>query len=216
MLFSPQSQAASVIGSRHDVNRFAAPHVCKPCHIPQHPNAIPPPPHWASAETVLVFPLYGNLLLETTASVGAASRVCLSCHDGVNASSSGEGPGASTRDGFNIRSGTDTPDANRYRKCNDCGRRDVAAGGRTAVFGPGFSSNHPISIPYPETAQAPDLIAPPDTLNGWVGPSQFGVRLYGGDVECGTCHDVHDPGTDGHFLRISMAGSRLCLTCHKK
>jgi predicted CXXCH cytochrome family protein len=217
LLFATQLQAASVIGSRHDMNRFAASHVCEACHTPQHPNAIPPPPHWARAETIPVFPLYGSPPMETTVSQpGVASRICLSCHDGVNASSRIEDLSVSTGNDLVFRSGTDAPDATPYRKCKSCGRGNGSTGGRTPVFGPDFSSVHPISMPYPEAAHAPDLVAPPDTLNGWVGLSQYGVRLYGGGIECGSCHNVHDPGTDGHFLRTSMADSRLCLTCHNK
>ena len=209
LLFSQQVQAASVIGSRHDLNRFAAPRACESCHTPQHPNAIPLPPHWVRAETIPVFPLYGSPPTETAVSpLGVASRVCLSCHDGVNASSSVEV--------FSVRAGDDLvfPDPTPNSQCKRCGRGDGFTGGRTPVFGQDFSNNHPTSMRYP--VQAEELIVPPDTLNGWVGPAQYGVRLYGGSMECGSCHNVHDPGTDGHFLRTSMAGGGLCLTCHNK
>lgn len=34
-------------------------------------------------------------------------------------------------------------------------------------------------------------------------------------VECGTCHDVHNPG-NGSFLRIANTASALCYACHIK
>ena len=34
-------------------------------------------------------------------------------------------------------------------------------------------------------------------------------------MECGTCHDVHNPGNLS-FLRISNAQSALCYACHIK
>ena len=35
-------------------------------------------------------------------------------------------------------------------------------------------------------------------------------------VECATCHDVHNGGTNGTFLRVSNSKSALCLACHTK
>ncbi|HSO06820.1 MAG TPA: cytochrome c3 family protein, partial [Pelomicrobium sp.] len=53
------------------------------------------------------------------------------------------------------------------------------------------------------------------------------VRLYdtgeGYEVECASCHDPHGVPSGGAgsvfnptFLRVSNAGSQLCLTCHVK
>jgi predicted CXXCH cytochrome family protein len=41
------------------------------------------------------------------------------------------------------------------------------------------------------------------------------VPLYTAKVECGSCHNVHDPQYPG-FLRKSNAASALCTTCHIK
>ncbi len=75
-------------------------------------------------------------------------------------------------------------------------------------------------MPYPTAAQDPDFMTPPNALKGWGGLSQYAIKLYAGGVECGSCHNVHDPGLgmspSGKFLRVSNAASALCLTCHKK
>ena len=36
------------------------------------------------------------------------------------------------------------------------------------------------------------------------------------DIECGSCHDVHNSTNIENLLWISNSGSALCLTCHNK
>ena len=45
-----------------------------------------------------------------------------------------------------------------------------------------------------------------------VGAATAVATLSAPTVECGTCHDPHNSAP--MFLRISNAGSRLCLSCH--
>jgi len=44
--------------------------------------------------------------------------------------------------------------------------------------------------------------------------------LKGGQVECGSCHDIHRTkgasASSGIFTIVSSSGSALCLTCHSK
>jgi len=35
-------------------------------------------------------------------------------------------------------------------------------------------------------------------------------------VECSTCHNVHNSSGNAHLLRLPLAGSALCLYCHRK
>ncbi|MCU7852062.1 MAG: cytochrome c3 family protein [Candidatus Thiodiazotropha sp. (ex Monitilora ramsayi)] len=77
-------------------------------------------------------------------------------------------------------------------------------------LGTDLSNDHPISLTYNVTQDA-DFVAP-------VGSQVNGLQLFGGtgdQVECGTCHSVHD-NTNEPFLRMSNAGSALCLACHIK
>ena len=69
-----------------------------------------------------------------------------------------------------------------------------------------------MSIAYPVSGD-PDFNAPPDPNSGWAATD--GLRLYAGYIECPTCHNVHD-ATIEPFLRVSGAGSQICLTCHIK
>ena len=44
------------------------------------------------------------------------------------------------------------------------------------------------------------------------------VMLYNNKLECSSCHDVHNTftvGTTG-LLKVSQAGSQICLACHNK
>ncbi len=77
-------------------------------------------------------------------------------------------------------------------------------------LGADLSNDHPISVTYDPT-QDPEF-------NAAVGGQVSGLQLFGAganQVECGTCHSVHD-NTNAPFLRISNAGSALCTACHIK
>ena len=40
--------------------------------------------------------------------------------------------------------------------------------------------------------------------------------LFAGQMECSSCHDVHDELGNTALLRKSNTQSALCLTCHDK
>lgn len=77
-----------------------------------------------------------------------------------------------------------------------------------ANLGSDLGNDHPISIDY-ATSQSTDsgLYATNATING---------LLFNGDVECSSCHDPHGAGGFSALLRMSNAGSALCITCHNK
>ncbi len=83
------------------------------------------------------------------------------------------------------------------------------------VLGTDLSNDHPISMPYPTAAQDPEFKTPPDASRGWGGASKNDVKLYGGWIQCSSCHNVHNPDTTP-FLRKSNAQSGLCPTCHNR
>lgn len=77
-------------------------------------------------------------------------------------------------------------------------------------FGTDLSNDHPVSITYDHTLDT-DFVA---AVGGQVG----GLQLFGAgadQVECASCHLVHDPAISP-FLRVSNAGSAMCLSCHVK
>jgi len=66
-----------------------------------------------------------------------------------------------------------------------------------------LSAEHPVSVPTtdPEVRDTPLNTATP---------------LFGGQVECASCHDVHDQTGLGSLLTLTNAASELCLSCHIK
>lgn len=104
------------------------------------------------------------------------------------------------------------------------------------VIGTDLTNDHVIGVLYPTdfgagvdfnplTAQTPKLSF--FDLNGNGNADKKEIRLYnsgeGYEVECASCHDPHGVPSGGPgssfipaFLRVSNAGSALCLTCHVK
>lgn len=215
LILSAQLHASSVIGSRHDLSTPGTPQVCEFCHTPHLANTNLQAPLWNRAETTQVFTLYGSSTMNVaTTQPMVASRLCLSCHDGVNASTVVHGYNVSTKHDLVKPPGSPPPDMTSDANCERChasmfGRR------RTLVIGTDLRNDHPISMPYPTAAQDPAFKAPPDLQKGWGGTSPNDVKLYAGWVECGSCHNVHDPD-QAPFLRKTNGASALCITCHSK
>lgn len=92
-----------------------------------------------------------------------------------------------------------------------------ARAGTTFVTGPAnlgsdLSQDHPISFTYDAAlASADPGLKPPASAAQVVA----GVPLFAGKLECASCHDVHS-NANAPFLRVSNAGSNLCLQCHNK
>jgi hypothetical protein len=92
----------------------------------------------------------------------------------------------------------------------------IAAGGDLTK---NLTGTHPISTPL---QAGPDYRA--ETLNFATGViSDFLGGGAGGNVECSTCHDVHNnteggevAAGAGNLLRINNANSALCFGCHIK
>jgi len=139
---------------------------------------------------------------------GSSSLLCLSCHDGTIAVNSW---GNADQRPQSISTGS-TLIANAY------------AIGKDQYLG----NHHPIGFNVDQVVTAdPDYtggvlaggIRSPDAA--MLTPTEF-VRdhLYGAgnsQMECGTCHSVHNVGNNGEaLLWRSDQNSELCLTCHAK
>jgi len=117
---------------------------------------------------------------------GALTLFCLGCHDGTIA---------------------------RNMPLVDDVETQTASSGLLALslpIGPDLSDDHPVMVRL-DPASNPRLRDPAEA-------ESLGLRLYGetrDQVECPSCHDPHDP-TIHPFLRVSNAGSDLCLACHRK
>lgn len=206
--------------------------ICVYCHAPHNTNKAaaglnayrPLWNHDASANTT--FTMYSNgtdvpnqvmhqsqamTLLAGVMAPGSVSMLCLSCHDGTTATNSygyAANTGASKGTGGNTLVGT----------------RAEIGGGLAADL----SNHHPIGFNY-DLAQAADpeleLSANPGYLAGAAGVTPTGANgpktiadlLWAGNVECVSCHDVHNTQNSGSkFTWIEDQNSALCLTCHLK
>ncbi len=223
----------TIVGSKHDLksdweagsllmkkslNNYGE--VCVYCHTPHMANNIAP--LWNRNTPAGPYNIYTSATMDTTPSStpSGVSLACLSCHDGtiavdsiINAPGSGTnltgpwyGQGAATYH-FMMKEGADA--------CGECHVGSPSHDARATYLGTDLSNDHPISMPYPTSAQDLQFNTPPDAQKGWGGISPTDVKLYSGKVECPSCHNVHDPDVSP-FLRKSNAGSALCTTCHIK
>ncbi len=88
--------------------------------------------------------------------------------------------------------------------------------GGGALLGTDLSNDHPISFPY--TTAGEELNPTTATVNYADGTTgTIADLLFGADVECSSCHDVHNTKSNGgKLLLVDNAASALCLTCHAK
>ena len=198
--------AGTITDTKHDFSAsgWSGGEICIACHTPHNANtAVTDAPLWNhDLSAVATYTLYqSDTLNATPGQPTGTSKLCLSCHDGTVAYDN-------TTDGTKM-SGTS------------------AVGDVTN----GLSDDHPISFTYDTAlATADGALHDPstavtigsgdDTKTGTIASAM----LIGGQVQCATCHDVHNkftaaivpPATTNRLLRVSNAGSGLCLTCHNK
>ncbi|TNF32010.1 MAG: cytochrome C [Deltaproteobacteria bacterium] len=192
---SPGEQTArgEISGSEHDFSSqgWAQGEICLPCHTPHNANqAVTQAPLWNHEVTTASFTVYSSPTLQAqVAQPGASSKLCLSCHDGTVAIDSFGGTTGTTMISAGARVGTD------------------------------LSNDHPVSFTYDASLATTDgqLINPAadgDTDPNTVGMAPPYVPLFAGRLECASCHDPHNGTNLAGLLRVSNAGSGLCLKCH--
>jgi len=153
----------------------------------------------------------------------APLAACLSCHDGTLAVDSvinapGEGanltgpwPNGASESSAHAKMLASNGPFPLGDTCGDCHTTgyDGAHDQSPAYMTQDLSNDHPISMPYPTSAQDPDF-------KTTIEVDTAGVVLYSNNkVECPSCHNPHDPAVTP-FLRISNSGSALCKACHLK
>jgi predicted CXXCH cytochrome family protein len=199
LLLAGAAGAATIVGTKHDMTfapgtykgaNNASNQVCIYCHTPH--NALSAlVPLWNHATTATAsFTLYSSSTLNATLTQPAgASKACLSCHDGsVNVDAFGSNAGATKLPALNVNNlGTD------------------------------LSNDHPVSFAYTAALVTADAGGGAAGLVVPASASQVvaGIPLFATNMECASCHDVHD-NTNAPFLRASNAASALCLKCHIK
>lgn len=214
---------ASVVGSRHDLSTPYDDHsnrVCAYCHTPHLANTEilgGTAPLWNRAiDTTKIFNVYSSGTMNTVPGDPnlSYSILCLGCHDGtISYNAVVNGISYIDKHDMILAPGTGPdrhPDHVSYPNCERC-HPDYGGDGHTPKWqGTDLRNDHPIFMTYPTAAQDPKFNPPPNLATGW-----SRVPLYNGKIECATCHDVHDPGIVP-FLRMSNAGSALCVVCHQK
>ena len=163
--------------------------VCVYCHTPHGGQTSAP--LWNRNFSAASYQMYDQAHSSTINMIvdpqpTGVSLACLSCHDGTV--------------GLDVI--TNVP--NNYTG-SPAVRTTMPAG--LFNLGTDLRNDHPISVLYDNTADSKFRSA------SSVGAA--GLQLYGGKVQCGSCHDPHT-AANRPFLRISNNGSSLCLTCHIK
>lgn len=226
-----------------DIYTTGTDEICVFCHTPHASNTAVNAPLWNKALPASTYTVYSSGTMQGTASLANnnMSLACLSCHDGtqamdnmINKPTTGGNPGSA---GWNAT-------GSRLAGTWYAGTDDAEATGNTVggalnakiymELGTDLSNDHPVGIPYCGGGQTglgktgcadQDFNAVTQGANATsfvVGSSAVmkeNMRLYntagGLSVECGSCHDPHNDAQKT-FLRISNAGSAVCLTCHAK
>lgn len=214
---------AGIVNSKHDLSALYGKgmqqqynqynEVCVYCHTPHSAGSQISAPLWNRQYPggVPSFTLYSSTTLDTTpGQPQGISLACLSCHDGTIAVDEIINPPGNgwTSALFHRRMSPVTVG----NTCTVCHQGTIATDHRASYLTTDLSNDHPVSIDYNDlTSQfGIEFVAPTDTLKGW-----SDVKLYGGYVECASCHDVHNPNI-APFLRMSNSNSALCMRCHIK
>ncbi len=199
--------AGSITGTAHDLSAkgYSGGQICVVCHTPHNADTtVVEAPLWNHAITAVNFAMYTSPSFDATqdAQPTGSSKLCLSCHDGVTAI-----------DSFGGNTGNNFVSGNK-------------AIGRNADL----TDDHPISILYDAALATTDPgLHDPTATTVTIGAGGTKTRtgtvtalmLPSDKVQCSSCHDVHNnfvgPGTnDQPLLKVTKAGSALCLTCHNK
>ena len=204
LLAVPAAVAGSIMGSPHDFTAFnwSGGQVCIACHNPQNSNpTVTVAPQWNHTLSTTSYTLYSTPTLKASVGQpGMRSKLCLSCHDGTVAVDSFGG----------------------------------AVGGGNSQYisnankvGTSLKDDHPISFVYDTTlANLNGTLFDPSSKSVTIGSGtttktgSIGSLLLfdGGQLECSSCHDVHNKytvGTTG-LLKVAAASSALCVACHNK
>jgi len=176
--------------------------VCVFCHTPHAAN--PSVPLWNHTQSAGGWTPYSSTTLQSSPGTPSGiSALCLSCHDGSVAVNSLVNP-PNDLGGANPAMGSGTELNVSFQ----------IASGRPTNFGSDLSNDHPVSFIYDGTLATNDGNLNTPVSTSWVDAGNT-VPLFGGSVECASCHDPHDT-TNTPFLVKSNAGSALCKTCHQQ
>jgi predicted CXXCH cytochrome family protein len=187
------SVSQTIVGSAHDFSDDSwntTGQICLVCHTPHNADVtVNNAPLWNHETTAATFTPYTSSTMDaTTGQPDASSKLCLSCHDGTVAV-----------DNFGDQTG-----GTHFLSGN-------------SSIGTNLNDDHPISFTYDASlASADNGLYDPTTTNSGLGGTIAEDMLIGGQVQCASCHDVHNGSGVEKLLRKTNAASALCLTCHNK
>ncbi|HEU5403343.1 MAG TPA: cytochrome c3 family protein [Terriglobales bacterium] len=164
---------------------------CSYCHIPHHGNKTA---LWNQTLSSHPYTLYGSGTQQNPSvqpAAGSPSTLCLSCHDGTVAVGQTIAIGQLSMTGA------------------------VTNGKMTNGLGFALEGSHPFSLQLPikDSASLIQGFASSGTIND----STKSIHLVNGNIECNTCHDVHNQYIDKkslNFLVRDNSGGGICLSCH--
>ncbi len=167
---------------------------CQFCHAPHsglNSNSLPNLPLWSQVlSTENNYILYSSpteVNQEQEPTLGSASNLCLSCHDGT------------------VAPGTNVPYTN-LKMTGSMNSQDLFIGTLQGI--------HPFNFKLPLNCTSSDNLLQ-ILCSGSTGNSA--VQLVNGNVQCNTCHNPHvydiDPVAQ-NFLVMNNANSALCFACH--
>lgn len=224
---------SGIAGSKHDLsttgplttvgNTMTENRICVFCHTPHFAakagtadvTGLDYYPLWNHALSVATYATYTNggaadptnpanpvnLNADLSNGPGGVSKLCLSCHDGsVALNAYGVFQNNPTVGGNNFAI-TDLTNGSSFQ---------IGAGGSLA-------NHHPVGFNYDQVAAVDTGIYPSDTIMNGSSGLPISSFLWYGNIECVSCHSVHNKGNDGYtFLWVDDTGSQLCLSCHDK
>jgi predicted CXXCH cytochrome family protein len=199
LLFAARAGVAGTLsGSAHDLQAqgYTGGKVCVACHTPHNANATQTA-LWNHTLATTSYTLYTSATMKATAGQpGGSSKLCLSCHDGTVAIDSFGGAVAPT--GVLISS------------ANNLGANAL-------------NDDHPIGFAYSASLPNPTLFPTSKTVTIGTGGTTktdtiANLLLYAGNMECSSCHDVHNTFTVGStgMVKMATATSAICFACHNK
>lgn len=176
--------------------------VCIFCHTPHGASANP---LWNRNLDSSAYTMYSSSTMNATlpSAPTGISLLCMSCHDGVSAIN------------VVVNYGTVYPIVmeGNINKFSDVGSYPPS---HNPNLTKDLSNDHPVSFTYDTTLANNDGgLHDPGTNGANITP----LKLYGGKLECATCHDPHEYGSltgTAPFLRMSNSSSDMCLKCHNK
>lgn len=193
MLLVQTGFSQHIAGSKHDFSAVSwntTGEICVVCHTPHNADiSITNSALWNHQMTASNFQVYTSGTFKGTAGQpDESSKLCLSCHDGTVA-----------LENFSKK----TTGTNKITGISNLTTN--------------MKDDHPLSFTYDAALASLDkFIYNPSTAQSGLGGTIAADLLINNKLQCYSCHDVHNGSGENHLLRMSNAGSKLCLKCHNR